>query len=441
MNWILTELSGVELPDERFRSNLTSIAQRLSTGYSLSFSRAVGERLRKSAWRLFSRGDLNLLSTHQHNSLERCGGHQIVLAVEDTTDIYYKQKCKKGLGSLGNEDTKGLNMHTSMLLSEQGESLGIFYQDIWAPRPADKSKLRYKIPIELKESYKWFGSLKSFNEMWSSDQRGTVVKIADRESDISELYHHKRGEGVELLVRVNHPKRLVFGQSDKTNLSSLVNVENFKGSGQVDVNRNGKMHARKAQVNYYSTQVTLPAVRSRKQGDVQMNVIWVKEESTVKGAIDWALLTTLQVNSFADILRIVGYYTKRWVIERFHYILKSGMNIEKIQIDDSQRLKNVLQLYSLIAWHVLKVHKLGQQGSQAPAVEYFEERSVDILQKVTGREISTVSEFIQELAQLAGFQPTNQQRHPGEKTLWQAIVIFNNIIQGFEVAEKFYETG
>jgi hypothetical protein len=60
---------------------------------------------------------------------------------------------------------------------------------------------------------------------------------------------------------------------------------------------------------------------------------------------------------------------------------------------------------------------------------------------VTGREISTVSEFIQELVQLAGFQPTNQQRHPDEKTLWQAIVIFNNIIKGFEAAEKFYETG
>jgi hypothetical protein len=74
-----------------------------------------------------------LLSTHQQNNLERCWGHQIVLAVEDTTDIYYKQKCKKGLGSLGNEDTKGLNMHTSMLLSEEGESLGIFHQDIWAP--------------------------------------------------------------------------------------------------------------------------------------------------------------------------------------------------------------------------------------------------------------------------------------------------------------------
>lgn len=441
MSWILTELSGVELPDERFRPNLFSIAERLSTDYTLSFSRAVGERLRKSAWRLFSRADMNLLSTHQQNSLERCSGHQVVLAVEDTTSIYYRQKCKKGLGPLGAVGVNGLDMHTSMLLSEKGESLGIFYQHIWTPLYENKKQHRNKLPIESKESYKWFGSLKKLNGVWSSDKQGTVVKIADRESDISELYHHKRGEGVELLVRVNHPRRLVFSEDGKTNLSSLMNDESFKGSGQIDVNRKGKLPARIAQVNYFSTQVTLPAIGSRKQGEVKMNVIWVKEESTASGTIDWALLTTLPINSFTDILRIVGYYTKRWVIERFHYILKSGMNIEKIQIDDSKRLKNVLQLYSLIAWHVLKVHKLGQQDSQAPAVEYFEERSVDILQKVTGKETSTVAEFIQELAQLAGFQPTNQQRHPGEKTLWQAIVIFNNIIKGFEAAEKFYETG
>jgi hypothetical protein len=51
---------------------------------------------------------------------------------------------------------------------------------------------------------------------------------------------------------------------------------------------------------------------------------------------------------------------------------------------------------------------------------------------------STVSEFIQELARLpVPNQPTKTSRR---KTLWVGNVIFNNIIQGFEVAEKFYET-
>jgi hypothetical protein len=110
MSWTLSELSGVELPDERFRPNLSSIAEKLSTRYVFSFSRAVGKRLRKSAWRLFSRGDLNLLSPHQHNSLGRCSGHQVVLAVEDTTSIYYRQKCKKGLGPLGTVGVNRLDM-------------------------------------------------------------------------------------------------------------------------------------------------------------------------------------------------------------------------------------------------------------------------------------------------------------------------------------------
>jgi hypothetical protein len=90
----------------------------------------------------------------------------------------------------------------------------------------------------------------------------------------------------------------------------------------------------------------------------------------------------------------------------------------------------------MIAQHVLKVHKLGQQGSQE--VEYFLKKEVaDILQKVTGREISTVSEFIQELTLAASSNQLTNKGTSRRKTLWRAIVIFNNIIQGFEVAEKF----
>lgn len=431
----------MKLPDERFRPNLLSMAERLSTDYGLSFSRAVGERLRKSAWRLFSSGELSLLSTHQRNSFERCRGHKVILAVEDTTSICYRHQSKKGLGRLGGVNAMGLDMHTNMLLSESGESLGICYQHIRARPSADKTRHHNRIPIELKDSYKWFWGLHQLNELWPVSNQGTVIKIADRDSDISELYHHPRGLGIELLTRVRHTERLVFGPDGKVNLSSLVNKENFKGSGKIDLQRKGNAPARTAQANYYSAQISLPKLKSGKEGEVKMNVIWVKETPSSKDAINWVLMTTLPVESFEDILRIVGYYSKRWVIERFHFILKSGMNIEKIQIDDAERLKNALQLYSLIAWHVLKIHRLGEQASQEDATEYFEERSIDILQKVAGQKVITADDFVHQLAKLAGFRPTNQQRHPGEKTLWQAITIFNNIIKGFEAAEKFYETG
>jgi hypothetical protein len=71
MNWILTELSGVELPDERFRSNLISIAEGSVLG-TLSFSRAVGAFTEIGMAVIFKRR-LEFVIDPQQNSLEALG--------------------------------------------------------------------------------------------------------------------------------------------------------------------------------------------------------------------------------------------------------------------------------------------------------------------------------------------------------------------------------
>ncbi|EAZ89052.1 hypothetical protein [Crocosphaera chwakensis] len=40
------------------------------------------------------------------------------------------------------------------------------------------------------------------------------------------------------------------------------------------------------------------------------------------------LLTTLAVNNLAETQKVLKYYTYRWLIERFHYVLKTGCGIE-----------------------------------------------------------------------------------------------------------------
>jgi Transposase DDE domain len=443
MSWIEAEIAGVKLPDERYRSNFALISKELSEHYDVSFSRALGEGLRKSAWRLFSRGDLDLLTSHRSNSLSRCKSEKVVLAVEDTTDVSYKHRSKKGLGSLGGSkrEGKGINIHSSLLLSERGECYGIFYQKLFSPLPSNKAIHRSKQSIESKESYKWFGALQNLNEHWGSSQAQTVIKISDRESDIYQLYKQERVEGFELLIRVKHENRSVFESEKKIPLSGILREANLKGFGTISLQKREKQAARIAHVKYYASSVVLPSTQANDDSKVAMNVIWVKEDSSQKDALDWALLTTLSVESLEDILTIVGYYTKRWVIERFHLILKSGLNIEKIQIDDAKRLVNVLQLYSLIAWHILSIQKLGQQQSKEVATDYFETEAVEILQAVTLKNIQTVADFIITLASLAGFTPTKQQPYPGEKTIWIAISKFNQIKNGFLAARKFYATG
>ncbi|GHU28445.1 hypothetical protein FACS1894152_6160 [Bacilli bacterium] len=42
-------------------------------------------------------------------------------------------------------------------------------------------------------------------------------------------------------------------------------------------------------------------------------------------------------------------YIQRWKIECFHYVLKSGCNIEKIQQRSVARIETLLLMYSIIA--------------------------------------------------------------------------------------------
>src|SRR3954471_13073460 len=106
-SWVAAELEGVSLPDQRFTTNVIAITEQLNEHSGLSFSGACGERLRKSAWRLFSTEELDLLSVHQQRTLQRCATEDTtIVVVEDTTDIHYRQPHKQGMGILGGGKAK-----------------------------------------------------------------------------------------------------------------------------------------------------------------------------------------------------------------------------------------------------------------------------------------------------------------------------------------------
>ena len=66
--------------------------------------------------------------------------------------------------------------------------------------------------------------------------------------------------------------------------------------------------------------------------------------------IQWLRLTTLEINSISDVEQYVRWYSYRWLIERYHYVLKSGCHLEQLQLKTAQRLEMALATYSIVAW-------------------------------------------------------------------------------------------
>lgn len=449
-DWVKQEIGGVVLPDERYRKNLATMVSSLNTGWDLSFSRALGESVRKSAWRLFSSGELDLQSGHRRASISRCDNEQVVLAIEDTTDVNYSSHVgKKGMGILGGQGrhVKGINIHTSMLIKESGEPLGIAYQRIWSPNANHQGTNRRQYAIEDKESYKWILALRTLNSLWENKTTHRVIKIADREADFYELYEHDRSQGVELLIRVQQKKRWLLHEGKPCQVKDVISNLVPLGFAEVLVRATKNTKERRATVGLYASPIalTVPSDQkyTKKIAPLAMNLVWLKEQNPPDegSALEWILMTTLHIDNFENISKIVNYYTRRWVIERFHYILKQGLQIEKLQIDTLERLQNALQIYSIVAWHLLWIYKVGNQNSKAEAIDYFDKESIEILQLVSAKQIVSVADFILALASLAGFKSSKKQPFPGEKTLWLASQRFISIKSGFLKAKQFYGTG
>ena len=445
---LLNEFSDIAFRDKRFHNNFNEMVSDFYDGIGLSFSRALGDRLRKSAWRLLSGDELDLQSSHRAAAYKRCEGLGIVLAIEDTTELNYTvhKKSKLGLGILGGGGNSrvsyGLSMHSSLLTDENGIPLGLAFQKTWAPSDQYRGMLRNTIPLKDKESYKWVASLKELNVLAQTQSALKIVKIGDRESDFYELFAQKRASNVELLTRASVKNRLIIYNDKKQHLNTVLSQLEHIAQGTIKITRTKDIEERIATVVFSATSIKMPPSNYVWKGDIiDLNVVHVKEIGERADLVEWILLTTLPISTIEDIKIVAKYYANRWVIERYHYILKQVMRIEQIQIDDLIRLSNVLQIYAVIAWYVLLLYRLGRTQNSEPALDFFDGQSIEILELSGKIKIKTASDVVLAIAALVGFKPTKQQPHPGEKTLGQGLIRFFALKEGFNIAAKRYGTG
>lgn len=88
---------------------------------------------------------------------------------------------------------------------------------------------------------------------------------------------------------------------------------------------------------------------------VQLNAILVEEATPpAEGKpIRWLLLTTLPIETFEQAWQGVRWYSLRWLVERYHYTLKSGCRIEQLQLETKERLLKALATYAIVAWRLM----------------------------------------------------------------------------------------
>jgi len=147
----------------------------------------------------------------------------------------------------------------------------------------------------------------------------------------------------------------------------------------------------------------------------------VREPEPPEGeeGIAWLLVTTLPAESAAEAQAVVATYERRWTIERLHRVLKSGLRVERFQLDDIASLQNALAICWVVAWQILRLTEVARLQPEAAAAEWLAPAEMGVLTATFGRAPKTLREALRLVAKFGGWPGATRAAFPGTDVLWR----------------------
>jgi hypothetical protein len=465
--WIEQEFGDVELGDKRLRDRLKKIVSDCARRPDASYATASdGDKAAIKGFYAFvdnTRDEVNpeaILAAHRERTIGRMMAQSFVLVAQDTTDLNFSSRPQtKGLGQVGKNQTgaksHGLQLHTSLAMTEDGIPLGVLKSVAYAPVDRGAKPLPPGAPIEDKESFKWIEHHRGCIEICKRIPETRILSIMDREADIFELFadaaptRHRAG----LLVRAKWNRKLVdserklFEEMRESDSKATVEVpiprQRWKKAKSGKSGQDG-MPSREARLTLAFQPVTIPPTRPGlgPKAGVKLHAIYAREEQPPEGAaaIEWMLLTTEDVETVDDALRMLECYGRRWRIEEWHRVLKSACRALDHQHETAERLARVIAIDAVLAWRIQLMTLLGRKAPDLPAEVFFDEWEVkvlEILAKKYDPERSDapleVGEAIETVARLGGYLARRSDPPPGTKALVLGLVRFEGIVEGYRL--------
>lgn len=436
-------MKGAKLPDARFKKSLAAVCNDLYQQPGVSFSRACGNK-RKAVYRLMNTTETtpkDILAGHAQQTLLRTRKYPFFLAASDTTSFdYTSHKACTGLGPIASTPkTQGFLTHSVVAISPSGTPLGVLYQESWtrSQETFGQSKQKKNRPQSEKESYKWTKALRGVESVL--EPQDEVLIIQDREADIVAFLQEPRRDKTHLLIRSSCPRNILVNNEVK-NLWEVSRCAPIVAEKTISVKvKKGKEFTNRdvfLTIRCTLVEIIPPQYAKSEKPNPVVWVVCACEENPPEGqnAIEWILLSTFPVSDGQTALDMVIFYTYRWLIERFHYVLKSGVGIENLQMDDSDSLMKSLSFYSIVAWRLLYLIYIARENPHTPARNIFAELSITVLSAHSGKSICSVSDAILAIARVGGFRPCPSAPRAGVKSLWLGLRRLDGLEEGWQMA-------
>lgn len=368
-------------------------------------------------------------------------GESVFLCVQDTTEINYSKREKTpGLGECRAKHSKGLLLHSALALTTSGLPIGLLHQKIWTRDLSLKETRKVERPYEEKESYKWTEAAQASVEAVPENLK--LIHVGDREADFFEFLSQLEQDKQSYVVRALQNR---ITEDESKRVWDEVRQQPEAGRIQVSIPRDSRKGTPRREttlaLRFRTDTVRVPNHLKRKGGftPIPCTVIQVLELTPLAGEepLEWLLWTNLPLNTVEDAAEKVAWYVQRWKIERFHYILKSGCEVEKLQARQADRLRKLLLMYSMIAVRLQHVTYAAREWPEAPCTVVMDDEEWQVLYRIARQTRKLpktpppLNEAVRDLAKLGGFLGRKSDGDPGAKVIWKGMQALRTVLDSY----------
>jgi hypothetical protein len=437
VSWAAEEMAQVALGDERLNRRAATLLETMSTHPDQSIpTKTSGLAEMTAAYRFFSNDRVDeqkLLAPHRQKTIERIQHEPVVLCLEDTTQLdFTTQRSTTGLGPLYKEFQRGLFLHAMLAVTPAGVCHGVLEAKFYARaenRPELSAKELANRPPEDRESYRWIDGYQQMNAL-TQICTGQMIYVADRESDFEGLLAAAQGQRGHLLIRARHDRLL----DDDERMWNTVWNSPVLGEQEFEMGARPGRAARTVRQTVRAMKITLPETEKRER-PISFTVVIAQETNPPAGQepVSWTLLTTLPVTTAEDVVRVIGYYRTRWVIEEYFKVLKTGCAVEKLQLETAARLTVAISMYLIIAYRVLYLVKAGRDTPDVSCDAFLDKEEWEVAYQIEYKQKPPKTpprliDMIVAVAKLGGFIGRKGDGFPGAKTLWIGLGTIRNYL-------------
>lgn len=470
----VAEFDTLVVPDKRLAQRVRSFVECAWRDPSASLPDMLQDVARlEGAYRLLNNRRITspvLHGPHQRQTVERAREVGCVVVVHDTTDVETPYADASEVGYLRTGRT-GYRAHVSLALAVEpcrpARPLGVLgVQADFQPEPPQSRGTKKKPPkrqamVHSKDKayLRWERGVQASAE--SLEGCDSVVHVADREADSYALFCTVIQLGHEFVFRIRNDRRARVEDDllppEWSLLSEIASGMQGAFECMVPLSKRGdkgivaraKTHppreARCARLQYSALPIELRRphnLPAELPETLSLTLVRAWEPSPPSGEkpVEWLLLTTETCQTDAAIMRVVGLYRSRWMIEEFFKALKTGCSLQERQFESKHALLNVLAVFLPIAVHLLWLRTCARDTPDLPAAEVFTPLQLTVLRHRSHRKMPenpTVLEALWVLAGIGGHIPNNGW--PGWQVLGRAFVKFCDAVVVWQMARAAAE--